>query len=109
VDHSIGELSNDQALTCLPQWFPIEFNSTHYISQQKERKKVEGHMQVCLKIDATFETMTTMSLSEPTLSEVTYFIIQCPEGIEVSHGRFLDIERRLWRVFGTAIVDSHSQ
>lgn len=33
-------------------------------------------MRVCLKIDATFQTMTTMSSSEPILSDAAYFIMQ---------------------------------
>ncbi len=37
---------------------------------------MEGHMRVCLKIDAAFETMTTTSSSEPILSEAAYFVMQ---------------------------------
>jgi hypothetical protein len=37
---------------------------------------VEGHMRVCLKIDAAFETMTMTSSSEPILSEAAYFVMQ---------------------------------
>ena len=33
-------------------------------------------MRVCLKTDAAFETMTTMSSSEPILSEAAYFVMQ---------------------------------
>ena len=76
ADDPPEELSNDQVLACLSQRFPIEFNSTNYISQEKERKQVEGHMRVCLKIDAAFETMSTTSSSEPILSEAAYFIMQ---------------------------------
>jgi hypothetical protein len=76
ADHTIEEFTDDQALACLAQRIPIEFNSTNYISQQKERRQVEGHMRVCLKIDASFETMTTTSSSEPILSEAAYFIMQ---------------------------------
>jgi hypothetical protein len=70
--YSIEELSNDQALACLSHRLPIEFNSTNYISQQKERRQVEGHMRVCIKIDGAFETMTTVSSSEP---EAAYFVM----------------------------------
>jgi hypothetical protein len=76
ADYTTEDLSNDQALACLSQRFPIEFNSTSYISQEKERKQVEGHMRVCLKIGAAFETMTTTSSSEPILSEAAYFVMQ---------------------------------
>jgi hypothetical protein len=76
ADHTTENLTIDQALACLSQRFPIEFNSTNYITQEKERKQVEGHMRVCLKIDAAFETMTTISSSEPILSEAAYFVMQ---------------------------------
>jgi hypothetical protein len=63
-------------LACLSQRLSIEFNSTNYLSQEKEREQVEGHMRVCLKIDADFETMTTTSSSEPILPEAAYFVMQ---------------------------------
>ena len=44
----------------------------YYIAQANERKQVEGHMRVCLKIDAAFENMITVSASEPLLSEAAY-------------------------------------
>ena len=37
---------------------------------------MEGHKQVCLKIDAAFETMTSTSSSDPILSEAAYFVMQ---------------------------------
>src|SRR5258708_20741204 len=76
ADYTTKNLSNSQALACLSQRLPIEFNSTNYLSQEKEREQVEGHMRVCLKIDAAFETMTTTSASEPILSEAAYFVMQ---------------------------------
>lgn len=76
ADYITETLSNDQALACLSQRLPIEFNSTNYLSQEKEREQVEGHMRVCLKFDAAFETMTTTSSSEPILSEAAYFVMQ---------------------------------
>jgi hypothetical protein len=62
-------------LACLSQRIPLEFNSNMYIAQVNERKQVEGHMCVCLKIDATFESMVTVSASEPLLSEAAYTIM----------------------------------
>ena len=44
ADYTTEEFSSDQVLACLSQRFPIEFNSTNYISQEMERKQVEGHM-----------------------------------------------------------------
>jgi hypothetical protein len=75
MDLPIQEVTRDQALACLAQRMPIEFNSTNYIAQASERKQVEGHMRVCLKIDAAFESMVTVSASEPILAEAAYFIM----------------------------------
>lgn len=69
------ELTLDQAIACLSQRLPIEFNSTTYISRATQRKQVEGHMRVCLKIDTGFESMETISASEPLLSEAAYAIM----------------------------------
>jgi len=73
--HKVEELTDDQRLACLSQRIPIEFNSTTYIAQANERKQVEGHMRVCLKIDAAFESMVTVSASEPLLSEAAYSVM----------------------------------
>jgi hypothetical protein len=40
-----------------------------------EMKQVEGHLRVCLQVDATFESMQTVSSSEPLLSEAAYVIM----------------------------------
>ena len=53
----------------------MQFQSTTYISQTAERKQVEGHLRVCLKIDAAFQSMETVSSSEPLLSEAAYAIM----------------------------------
>ena len=71
----VEELTNNQRLACLSQCIPLEFNSTTYITQANKRKQVEGHMHVCLKIDAIFESMITVSASEPLLSEAAYSIM----------------------------------
>ncbi len=42
---------------------------------KSQRKQVEGHMRVCLEIDAAFESMETASPSEPILSEAAYVIM----------------------------------
>lgn len=78
ADPSIQEFSTHQQLACLSQRLPIEFNSTTWITQQDEKKQVEGHLRVCLKIDQNFESMVTVTPSEPLLSEGAYFIMQRP-------------------------------
>ncbi|KIL67286.1 hypothetical protein M378DRAFT_9526 [Amanita muscaria Koide BX008] len=75
ADPSTQNLTLDQMLACLSQRLPIQFNSTTYISQTSEWKQVERHMRVCLKIDAAFESMETISSSEPLLSEAAYVIM----------------------------------
>jgi hypothetical protein len=69
------ELCDNQRLACLSQRIPLEFNSTTYIAQVNEHKQVEGHMHICLKIDAAFESMVTVSASEPLLSEAAYSVM----------------------------------
>ncbi|KIM74987.1 hypothetical protein PILCRDRAFT_13928 [Piloderma croceum F 1598] len=69
------ELTHNQTLACLCQRLPIEFNPTKYTSHAMERRQVEGHMRVCLKINAAFESMVTVSASEPLLSEAAYCIV----------------------------------
>ena len=66
----VEELVDDQRLACLSQRIPLELNSTTRIAQANEMKQV--HMRVWLKIDATFESMVTVSASEPLLSEAAY-------------------------------------
>ncbi len=75
ADPNTQDLTLDQMLACLSQRLPIQFNSTTYISQTAERKQVEGHMRVCLNIDPAFESMETVSPSEPLLSEAAYVIM----------------------------------
>ena len=38
-------------------------------------KQVEGHLRICLKADATLDSMETVSPSEPLLSEAAYVIM----------------------------------
>src|ERR1700733_13778979 len=70
-------LTLDQALACLAQRLPIEFMSTgHTVG---ERRQVENHMRVCISVDNTFLTMSTMNSSEPLLSDAASMIMADPE------------------------------
>src|SRR5277367_1477839 len=69
ADPSIQDFSTHQQLACLSKRLPIEFNSTTWISQENEKKQVEGHR---LEVDQSFESMVTVSASEPLLSEGAY-------------------------------------
>ena len=75
ADYNTQEFTKEQMLACLSQRLPIEFNSTTYASQIAEMKQVEGHLRVCLKVDASFESMETVSPSEPLLSEAAYVVM----------------------------------
>ena len=74
VKEFVEEFFNNQKVVCLSQQFPIEFNSTNYIQQLKKRTQVEGHMQVCLKINGAFQTMTPSS-SKLILLKAAYFLM----------------------------------
>src|SRR5215470_18976121 len=76
VPYTHQSLVDQQILACLAQRLPIEFHSTTYFEQSQERAQVEGHLRVCLKIDAGFESMQTVSPSEPLFSEAAYWIMQ---------------------------------
>jgi hypothetical protein len=71
-----AHITKEQALAILSQRFPIEFDSTTYIAQADARKQIEGHLRVCVNIDANSESMATVSPSEPLLSEAAYFIMK---------------------------------
>lgn len=66
---SKGLDKTEKKLACLSRRLPIDFYSTTSTSRQAEEEQVEGHMRVCLNIDHDFEGMTTVSPSEPLLSE----------------------------------------
>jgi hypothetical protein len=76
VPYTHQNLESYQKLACLAQRLPIEFHSTTYTEQLEEMNQVEGHLRVCLKIDAGFESMQTVSPSEPLFSEAAYWIMQ---------------------------------
>jgi hypothetical protein len=76
VPYTHQSLNNHQTLACLAQRLPIEFHSTTYFEQSQEMEQIEGHLRVCLKIDAGFESMQTVSPSEPLFSEAAYWIMQ---------------------------------
>ncbi|KIM39922.1 hypothetical protein M413DRAFT_29078 [Hebeloma cylindrosporum] len=69
------ELTRHQELACLSQRLPIQFDSTTFTSHAAGMKQVEEHLRVCLKVDAAFESMETVSPSEPLLSEAAYLIM----------------------------------
>ena len=75
AEYNTERFTLQQQLACLSQRLPIEFNSTTYTSRAEEMTQIEGHLRVCLKVDATFESMETVSPSEPLLSEAAYVVM----------------------------------
>jgi hypothetical protein len=75
ADPYTQEFTQHQKLACLSQRLPIQFNSRTYFSHNAEMTQVEEHLRVCLKVDATLESMETVSPSEPLLSEAAYVIM----------------------------------
>ncbi|KDR72943.1 hypothetical protein GALMADRAFT_252299 [Galerina marginata CBS 339.88] len=67
-------LDLDQSFACLSHRFPIKFSSADHISRA-EKKQVEGHLRVCLDIEANFQSMTSLAPSEPLLSEAAYAVM----------------------------------
>ncbi|KAK2463741.1 hypothetical protein APHAL10511_004234 [Amanita phalloides] len=68
-------LNKIEKLACLAQRLPIEFHSITYASKKNELELVEGHMRILLGLDAGFESLTTVSASEPLLSEAAYWMM----------------------------------
>ncbi|KAH7909760.1 hypothetical protein BJ138DRAFT_1154518 [Hygrophoropsis aurantiaca] len=69
------DLKIAQKLACLSSRLPIEFTSTTY-THPEEMEQVADHMRYCLQVDPGLEGMTTVSPSEPLLSEAAYWIMQ---------------------------------
>jgi hypothetical protein len=57
VPYTHQPLNNHKTLAFLAQRLPIEFHSTTYFEQSQEMEQIEGHLRVCLKIDAGFESI----------------------------------------------------
>lgn len=70
VDSSEGRFTSGQELACLSQRLALELSSKTYLAVEKEREQVERYMRLCLQVDDSGETMTTVSPSEPLLAEV---------------------------------------
>ena len=76
VPYTHQSLNNHQKLACLAQRLPIKFHLMTHFEQSQEMEQIEGHLCVCLKIDAGFERMQMVSLSKLLFSEVAYWIMQ---------------------------------
>ena len=58
-------LTESQSLACLSVRMALEFNSTTFTAHSQEQEQVEGYMPICLMVNDSFETMKTVSASEP--------------------------------------------
>ena len=68
-------LNATEKLACLAQRLPIEFHSVTYASVMKEIQLVEDHLRILLRLDAGLKSLTTVSASEPLLSEAAYWMM----------------------------------
>ncbi|RDB23991.1 hypothetical protein Hypma_008682 [Hypsizygus marmoreus] len=59
----------DKKLACISRRLPVDFYSVTSTARKAEERQVEGHMRVCLRIENDGEGLTTVSPSEPLLSE----------------------------------------
>ncbi|KDQ58385.1 hypothetical protein JAAARDRAFT_154830 [Jaapia argillacea MUCL 33604] len=78
-NHIPSEFDGPQQLACLSQRLPLEFESTTQRSREQEKKQVEVHLRVCLRIDAGVESMVTTSPSEPLLAEAASLAMRRPK------------------------------
>ncbi|KAH7907099.1 hypothetical protein BJ138DRAFT_1182650 [Hygrophoropsis aurantiaca] len=69
------KVDDDGELACLARRLPLEFLSNTY-ALQKELRQMGGHMRLCLEMDLSSKRLTTISSSEPLLSEAAYWIMQ---------------------------------
>ncbi|TFY78103.1 hypothetical protein EWM64_g5907 [Hericium alpestre] len=77
------KLQDSERLACLSQRLPIEFQTTRYNTSDAERRQVENHMRVCLKVSDDLQSMTTINPSEPILSEAAFRIMDSREDFNV--------------------------
>ncbi|KAF8519088.1 hypothetical protein BU17DRAFT_47994, partial [Hysterangium stoloniferum] len=81
-------LTKEQCFACLSVRLALEFNSTTFTGHCQEQEQVERHMRVCLSVDESFESMKTVSPSEPILAEAAAQLMygdygfQAPEALK---------------------------
>ncbi|TFY64621.1 hypothetical protein EVJ58_g2500 [Rhodofomes roseus] len=76
--NTIMNWQENQLFACLSQRLQLEFNCTTYTAQQYARQQVEGHMRICIKMDESYESMFSISGSEPLLAEAAYSAMSDP-------------------------------
>ncbi|KAF8138824.1 hypothetical protein EV363DRAFT_1314913 [Boletus edulis] len=76
IPHSSQRLTDEDKFACLARRIPIDFLSAHHFSQVSEQEKNQVlHMRVILMAEPNFNTMVTVSSSEPMLSKAAYNIM----------------------------------
>ncbi|KAH8113148.1 hypothetical protein DFH11DRAFT_364549 [Phellopilus nigrolimitatus] len=68
--------SNTQKFACLGQRFSLEFDPKQAASCERQKAQVERHLRIYLQVDPTFESLVTVSSSEPLLSEAAFAVMQ---------------------------------
>lgn len=71
--------SKSQQFACLSQRLALEFQRTSFTAQEYEREQMEGHTRICIRMQDNYETVDTITGSEPLLAEAAYNIMSDPE------------------------------
>lgn len=68
--------NQDEKFAMLSTRLPLEFNAVTNQEKARENKYVEKHLRVCLDVAPGFESVATVSASEPLLAEAAEMLMQ---------------------------------
>ncbi|THH08631.1 hypothetical protein EW146_g8931 [Bondarzewia mesenterica] len=71
----VTALAEEQKMACLSHRLPIEMMSSTYTGMEQQKKQVEAHLRVALKIEDGFRTIQTVCPSEPILAEGAWTVM----------------------------------
>lgn len=70
------EFNSDEKFAIFAARLPLEFNAISTAEKARETKFVEKHMRICLDVARGFESVTTVSASEPLLAEAAELLMR---------------------------------
>jgi len=70
------EFNSDEKFAIFAARLPLDFNATSTSEKARETKFVEKHMRICLDVAPGFESVTTVSASEPLLAEAAELLMR---------------------------------
>ena len=71
-----SQWSKSQLFACLSQRLALDFSRTSFVSQGYEQKQMESHTRICIRMQDNYETLDTITGSEPLLAEAAYHVMQ---------------------------------